>query len=103
MLAGLAVVAVWVYLRYPRLRPATMMRAAVHVAISFVGLMLVPVALDVLLARLPARTAVAVFVIAVLVPALSYLLLSWVWLLATVARALGGGSPRGGHPVTSRA
>ncbi len=34
-LAGLGVVAVWLYVCHPRLRPRTLTRALIHVAVSF--------------------------------------------------------------------
>jgi hypothetical protein len=40
-------------------------------------------------------------VLALLFPALTYLLLSWVWLIARILHDLHGGTPRGGHPVGS--
>jgi hypothetical protein len=35
-----------------------------------------------------------------LIPGLTYVLLSWVWLLARIIELLGG-TPRGGHPITN--
>jgi hypothetical protein len=32
--------------------------------------------------------------------AMTYMLLSWVWLIARILHDLLGGSPRGGHPVS---
>jgi hypothetical protein len=37
-------------------------------------------------------------VLTLLIPSLTYLLLSWVWLIARVLHDLFGGTPRGGHP-----
>src|SRR6476660_385298 len=37
MFIGLGLVAVWAYVRYPRLRPGSLVRAAVHVALSFLA------------------------------------------------------------------
>ena len=35
MFVGLGLVAVWTYVRYPRLRPRSLVLAALHVAVSF--------------------------------------------------------------------
>jgi hypothetical protein len=37
---------------------------------------------------------------ALLIPGLTYVLLSWVWLIARIVELLGG-TPRGGHPVSN--
>src|SRR3954452_1346723 len=47
MLSGLGIVAVWTYVTHPRLRPSSLLRAIVHVAVSFAGFALLPVALSV--------------------------------------------------------
>jgi hypothetical protein len=91
MLIGLGAVAVWTYVNYPKLRPASLVRAAIHVGVSFCAFALVPTLLGVL----PRQPYVAV---ALLLPTLTYLLLSWVWLLARIIAMLGG-TPRGGLPV----
>jgi hypothetical protein len=98
MFIGLGVVAFWCYLRYPRLRPRSLVLAGVHVAVSFGIFALLPTALAILLpiVAFPARYVV----LALLIPALTYLLLSWVWLIARVLHGLSGG-PRGGHPVAT--
>jgi hypothetical protein len=97
MFIGLGAVAVWVHVRYPRLRPRSLLRAAVHVAVSFFSFSLLPLALHVLLPLVPS----AYGVLALLIPALTYLLLSWVWLIARVLDLLNG-TPRGGHPIRSK-
>jgi hypothetical protein len=101
MLIGLGFVAVWTYVNRPRLRPSSLLRAIVHVAVSFAGFALLPMALSVLLPLLPSRTLQPYVVLALLIPALTYLLLSWVWLIARVLQDIGG-KPRGGHPVSAR-
>lgn len=100
MFAGLGVVASWAYCRYPRLRPGSLVRAVVQVAISFTGFALVPLTLSFLLPLAPARDLRPYVVLALLVPTLTYVLLTWVWLLARILRDLSGGNPRGGHPVS---
>jgi len=101
MFLGLGAVAVWAYVRFPGLRPGSLVRAAAHVAVSFLGFALLPAALGILLPVLAShslRTAVA---LALLISTLTYLLLSWIWLVARLLDDLLGGSPRGGHPVSS--
>jgi hypothetical protein len=39
-------------------------------------------------------------VLTLLIPVLTYVLLSWIWLIARILQDIGG-NPRGGHPVTS--
>ena len=102
MFLGLGAVAVWTYFRFPGLRPRSLVRAAVHVAVSFLGFALLPATLGVLLPVLALhglRTAVA---LTLLIVALTYLLLSWVWLITRILHDLLGGTPRGGHPATTR-
>jgi hypothetical protein len=41
-------------------------------------------------------------VLALLIVAMTYMLLSWVWLIARILHDLLGGSPRGGHPVSAK-
>jgi hypothetical protein len=100
MFIGLGVVAFWCYLRYPRLRPGSLVLAAVHVAVSFGAFALLPLALRLLLPALPSPSQAPYIVLALLIPALTYLLLSWVWLLARILHDLLGG-PRSGHPVAT--
>ena len=101
MFLGLGTVAVWTYLRFPRLRPGSLARAAAHVAVSFVAFALLPSTLGLLLPLLPTHAQATGLALALLIPALTYLLLSWVWLIAWVLHDLGG-TPRGGHPATNK-
>jgi hypothetical protein len=101
MLIGLGVVAVWAHLRFPRLRPGSLLRAILHVAISFGAFAALPVALGLLLPLAPAPAQARYIVLALLIPTLTWMLLTWVWLLARILHDLGGRTPRGGHPVSS--
>jgi hypothetical protein len=101
MFVGLGLVAVWAYCRFPRLRPRSLVRAVVQVAISFTGFALVPLALGLVLPLAPSPDLRPFLVLALLIPTLTYVLLTWVWLLARILRDFSGGNPRGGHPVTN--
>lgn len=100
MLIGLGLVAVWAYVNYPRLRPGSLARAIVHVIVSFAGFALLPVLLSLVIPLLPSRTPLPYIVLTLLLPVLTYVLLSWVWLIARILHDIGG-TPRGGHPAAS--
>src|SRR6476646_9835888 len=101
MLIGLGLVAVWTYVNCPRLRPGSLIRAIVHVLVSFAGFAVLPALLNVVLPVLPARTLQPYVVLMLLIPTLTYLLLSWVWLIGRILHDIGG-KPRGGHPVSAK-
>jgi hypothetical protein len=101
MFIGLGLVAVWAHFRYPGLRPSSLLRAVAHVAVSFVAFALLPAALRLLLPVMSSHELAAFIVLALLIPSLTYVLLSWVWLLARILHDFRGG-PRGGHPVASK-
>ena len=100
MLIGLGLVAVWAYVNYPRLRPGSLMRAVVHVAVSFAGFALLPLLLSIVIPLLPSPTVLPYVVLTLLIPVLTYVLLSWVWLIARILHDIGG-TPRGGHPAAN--
>ena len=102
MFIGLGLVAVWAYVRYPRLRPGSLVRAVVHVVVSFLVFALLPMSLSLVLPLAPSPGVVLFVALALLMPSLTYLFLSWVWLIARVLHDLFGGTPRGGHPVSAR-
>jgi hypothetical protein len=101
MFLGLGVVAVWAYVTHPHLRPRSLTLAIVHVVLSFAGFALLPALLSVVLPALPRRAAHPYVVLSLLIPALTYLLLSWVWLIGRILQDIGG-NPRGGHPVSTK-
>ena len=103
MFIGLGLVAVWAYVRYPRLRPRSLVWAVAHVAVSFAAFALLPMTLSVVLPLAPSPGLVPYTVLGLLIPSLTYLFLSWVWLIARVLHDLFGGTPRGGHPVSASA
>lgn len=100
MFLGLGAVAVWTHLRFPGHRPRSLMRAVVHVVVSFGVFALLPPMLSLLLPLAPSHASAVSLVLAFLILALTYLLLSWVWLIARILHDLLGG-PRGGHPVST--
>jgi hypothetical protein len=75
--AGSLILAVWVFVRFPRHRPSTLKVAMIHVAVTL---------------------AVSVVVL----PSLCYLYVSWLWLFTVIAKHLFG-KPRGGHLVRAGA
>ena len=100
MFIGLSLVAVWAYVRFPGLRPGSLMRAVVHVVVSFVVFALLPATLGLVLPAAPSPGLVPYVVLALLIPSLTYLFLSWVWLIGRVLHDLLGGTPRGGLPAS---
>jgi hypothetical protein len=102
MFSGLGLVAVWAYIRYPSLHPRSLMRAAAHVVVSFAGFALLPAAISLLGPALESHALRLAIVLGLLIIALTYLLLSWVWLIARILHDLLGGTPRGGHPVSAK-
>lgn len=100
MFIGLGAVAAWTHVNYPRLRPHSLLRAVAHVAISFTGFALLPTVIRFLLPLVPVPPSRPFFVLTLLIAALTYLLLSWVWLIARILQDIGG-KPRGGHPVST--
>jgi hypothetical protein len=90
---GVGLVAFWLYVRFPKRRPATITRALVRVAVSFMLFSLLPLAGN---ALLPVFGGV-VFVLAVALPGLCFVFLSWMWLLGQIVD--GVGTPRGGHRI----
>ena len=101
MFVGLGLVALWAHVRYPRLRPGSLASAVVHVAASFAGFALLPVTLGLVLPLLTSYGLRIAVVLALLMTTLTYLLLSWVWLIARILHELGG-KPRGGHPAATK-
>src|SRR6266566_9758908 len=91
---GLGAVAIWLYLRYPRLRPSTLNRAMIHVAASFFLFLLLPYGVGFCLHHLAAPASMVAIVCGMLIPVLGYVLLSWLWLIARI-HDFGDSMPRG--------
>ena len=100
MFIGLGAVAVWAYVNYPRLRPGSLITAVLHVIVAYAAFASLPALLSVLLPLLPSRAAQPYVVLTLLIGVLTYVLLSWVWLIARILQEIGG-TPRGGHPVST--
>jgi len=101
MLAGLGAVAVWAHVRFPGLRPSSLLRAAVQVAVSFGAFALLPAVQGLALPRLSSPALQVSATLALLMACMTYLLLTWVWLIARILHDLLGGTPRGGHPAAT--
>jgi len=97
-LAGLGVVAVWLYVCHPRLRPRTLTRAMIHVAVSFLLFAALPYTVDFWIGALPKPFSVIAFVALVMLPVLGYVVFSWLALMAKL-HDLADSKPSGGHPV----
>jgi hypothetical protein len=95
-------VAVWVWVRYPRLRPSSLMRAMVHVALSFCLFALLPYLISPSLNALGKPLGSFLFVVLLLVPTLTYVLFSWLGLMAKL-HDLADSKPSGGHRVPADA
>jgi hypothetical protein len=84
---GAGAIALWLDVRFKERGPRTVMRTLAHVALSLFLLQTSPalVVLVVAAGDSPARKMVAVF--AVLLPALSYVWLSSIWLIKLLQRS----------------
>jgi hypothetical protein len=84
---GAGAIALWLDVRFKERSPRTATRTIAHVVVSLIFLQLSPalVMLVVAAGESPARKMVAIF--AVLLPALSYVWLSSIWLLKLLQRA----------------
>jgi hypothetical protein len=101
MLIGVGAVALWTYLRFPRLRPRSLFVAALHLVVSFLAFATLPATLGALLQIGPSPEQARFLALALLISTFTYLLLAWIWFLARILRDLPSG-PRGGHPVATK-
>ena len=98
---GTSLIGLWLYARFPGLRPERIASAAKHVVLSFVAMKIGQLGLGTVLHAMPSQYGFVLALVGITVPVLSYVFVSWVWLLGSL-RGLGG-SPRGGHPVAADA
>ena len=100
---GLALVALWIYVRFPNRRPQSLMRAIARVVLAFSLFMALPFAMAVFHAFFRGPTAGIAFLLVIAMPLLCGVMLSFIWLLARVLHEFGPDLPKGGHPATSGA
>jgi len=103
LFVGLGLVAVWIHVRLPGLRPRTIKGAMLHVGVSSCLFFSLPVVVHGLVHALGGGAGGVLAVLAVVIPGLCYVLLGWVWLLARILEEAGAGTPRGGLRVRSTA
>jgi len=96
MYLGSCLLAIWVYVRLPVLRPRSLSVAAAHIMASLAVVHVAPALVGAAGWLLPSPYSVALAVAAVVAPSLCYLFASWLWLLGRVRDSFG---PRGGHPA----
>ena len=98
MFIGVGALAAWMHVKFPRLEPRSIRRAAVHMGASVLLFNFVPLVVRLTMTSLPRPLSVAVAIAAVTVPSFCYLLMSVIWMLARMRDEIGS-SPRGGHPA----
>jgi hypothetical protein len=97
LLAGGAALAIWSFTHFATRRPSDFKLAAAHVVVAYCVMHTARPAIRLLAAHIPQPFALILSIAVITVPAITYLLLSWLWLLACVRDVLP--RPRGGHPV----
>jgi hypothetical protein len=95
---GTGAVAIWVYFRFPRLRPKGLVVAVGHVGASFFAFGTTPFLVHEGAVAVAAPYSIAVNMGGVVIPFLTYVLLSWIWLIARIHDIASGG-PSSGHLV----
>lgn len=97
IVAAGAALALWSFSYFASRRPHGFRRAAAHViAAHFLVHEAARPAVKLTVGHVPPPYAMVIALAVITVPALTYLLLTWLWLLACVRDAMGG--PSGGHP-----
>ena len=95
--AGGAALAIWSFTYFARRRPSGFKRVAAHVVLAYCVLHTARPAEKLCMAHVPNPAGMIISIAVITVPAVTYLLLSWLWFLACVRDVLP--RPRGGHPV----
>jgi cation transporter-like permease len=100
---GLALIALWLYVRLPERRPQSLVRATARVVLAFSLFMVLPFAMTLLHHFFGGPAAGIAFLFCLAMPLLCGVMLSFIWLLARVLHEFGPDLPKGGHPATSGA
>jgi hypothetical protein len=101
VVAAAAALAIWAYTRISTRRPSSVKVALLHVALGYVAIHLMPLGAHAGMAIFPRDVGIGFGLAFVTTPAVTYLFLSWLWLLGCVRDALPS-KPKGGHPVLAR-
>ena len=88
MFMGLGAVALWAHVRFRRLLPGSLSRAVAQVMISFAAFALLPAVLSLVLPALPSHALRISATLGMLMLVMTYLLLTWVWLIARILHDL---------------
>ena len=94
---GAALVAEWAYRYFPGPRPRRLGTALAHVLLSGVILRPGREAVHAVMGGIGPPWAIVLALVAITVPVLSYLFLSWIWLIGCLRDRQR--PPRGGHPA----
>jgi hypothetical protein len=85
---GAAALALWIFVRLPKLRPASLTRAFAHVAAAMIlGALLKPTLAGVAETGFPFAAFMALFGVAL--PALTYMFVAGAWLLRAASAGVG--------------
>jgi hypothetical protein len=90
-IAGASAIAGWAYVRFPRFAPQDVRRGFIHAGASMVVCQIGAPLIGTALTGFGQTELRLVFVIGVALPALSYAVLSFVWLVALIQGAIGRG------------
>lgn len=96
---GASLVAGWAYHYFPGPRPRRLASALAHVLLSGVILRPGREAVRAVMSGIAPPWAIVLALVAITVPVLSYLFLSWIWLVGCLHDRHR--PPRGGHPATA--
>ena len=79
---GCALLALWVYVRFPKITPEHVGKTLIHAGIAFALLRLMPGTVE-------SPVLALITIVVLVVPALSYALLCSIWMLRHVQTAMG--------------
>lgn len=96
-----ALLALWLYVRFPDRRPKNLKAAIARVVLAFAAFFTLPIALAAYRSAFHGQAAGMAFVLAFALPMLIGVMLSWLWFLARVLHDFGPDLPSGGHPATN--